>query len=117
MTCQILFVDHNLTLQLLMQTWEHWRKGRALQITDPFMGESSSINEVLRCIQIGLLFVQEIPANRSHMSSIFHMLHGCSMALQEPLQLRSTAAGMVNSTASFKLADLNFGEEFACQCH
>jgi hypothetical protein len=47
----------------LMQAWIHWRDGRPLELLDQSLGDSYSRDEVLRCIQIGLLCVQEDPAD------------------------------------------------------
>lgn len=51
---------------------------------DDLIQETSSANEVLRCIHIGLLCVQEDPADRPTMSSVVAMLTSNSMALAEP---------------------------------
>ncbi|ONK55299.1 uncharacterized protein A4U43_UnF5280 [Asparagus officinalis] len=105
--------DSEISPDIVSYTWEHWRNGRALGIIDPSMGKISSSNEVLRCIQIGLLCAQEEPADRPPMSSVFLMLHGPSMALQEPLQRRPLTAGMFDSTAPLNLSRTNSSAEFA----
>ena len=51
---------------------------------DDLIQETSSANEVLRCIHIGLLCVQEDPADRPTMSSVVVMLTSNSMTLAEP---------------------------------
>ena len=96
-----------------MQAWEHWRKGRALEIMDPSMGGFSS-DEALRCIQVGLLCTQEFPTDRPPMSSVSLMLHVPSMALQAP-SLPKFAGGinMADSTVSSKISELSSSEEFA----
>ncbi|CAI0431242.1 unnamed protein product [Linum tenue] len=63
------------SLSLIGHVWELWREGRALEIVDPStMGESCSIDQIMRCIQIGLLCVQESPSDRPTMSNVVFML-------------------------------------------
>jgi hypothetical protein len=50
------------------------------------MRDSFSKNEVIRCIHIGLLCVQEDPASRPTMATIVLMLDSHSVSLQLPQQ-------------------------------
>ncbi|KAG6755865.1 hypothetical protein POTOM_039273 [Populus tomentosa] len=43
------------------QAWKLWSNGRGLELMDPMLEKSSVATEVLRCIHIGLLCVQEDP--------------------------------------------------------
>jgi len=80
---------------------------------DPSTGENFSSNEVLRCIQIGLLCTLEAPIDRPPMSSVFLMLHGPSTALGEPRQPQLTGGTSVVDTAvSRKESELRASEEF-----
>ncbi|XP_059282091.1 cysteine-rich receptor-like protein kinase 10 [Lycium ferocissimum] len=72
---------------LLSYVWKHWRDGTPLNIMDPTIGESYSRNEVIQCIHIGLLCVQEDVNKRPTMASVVIMLNSYSMtkpAPQEP---------------------------------
>ena len=51
---------------------------------DPAMKENYDSCEVIRCIHIGLLCVQENHADRPTMSTIFHMLTNASITLHMP---------------------------------
>jgi len=53
-----------------------WSEGRALELLDEVLGEQCSTSEVLRCIQVGLLCVQQRPKDRPDMSSVVLMLNG-----------------------------------------
>ncbi|OAY24640.1 hypothetical protein MANES_17G031800v8 [Manihot esculenta] len=53
------FHQEDASLSLIGHVWELWREGRALEIVDSSLEESYNPYEVLRCIQIGLLCVQE----------------------------------------------------------
>jgi hypothetical protein len=70
----------------LMQAWIHWRDDRLLELLDKSLGDSYSQDEVLRCIHIGLLCVQEDPADRPTMSSILLTLNSYSVTLPSPQQ-------------------------------
>ncbi|CAK9158548.1 unnamed protein product [Ilex paraguariensis] len=62
------------SLNLIEHVWDLWKESRALEIVDLSLGESYQPHEVLRCIHIGLLCVQEFAADRPSMSEIAFML-------------------------------------------
>jgi hypothetical protein len=68
----------------LMQAWRLWKDGTPLELLDPSLRDSYSSNEVMRCIQIGLLCVQENPADRPTMASILLVLNSYSATLLSP---------------------------------
>jgi len=67
-----------------MQAWRLWKDGTPLELLDPSLRDSYSSNEVMRCIQIGLLCVQENPADRPTMASILLVLNSYSVTLLSP---------------------------------
>jgi len=67
-----------------MQAWKHWSSGTSLKFLDPSLRDSYSTNEVIRCIHIGLLCVQENPADRPTMASINLMLNSETITLSSP---------------------------------
>ncbi|KAF2303569.1 hypothetical protein GH714_019233 [Hevea brasiliensis] len=66
----------DLSLNLIGHVWELWRRERALDIVDSCLKESSLPLEVMRCIQIGLLCVQEDARDRPTMPNVVLMLNG-----------------------------------------
>ncbi|CAK8569576.1 unnamed protein product [Lathyrus sativus] len=68
---------------LLSFVWRNWRDGSPTNIIDPTI-INDSINEVLRCIHIGLLCVQENATNRPTMTSVVLMLNSHSISLSRP---------------------------------
>ncbi len=70
-----------------------------MEFLDPTLGDSYIRNEVIRCLQIGLLCVQDDPADRPTMASIVLMLNSYSMTLSSPQQpayfLRSREENML----------------------
>ncbi|KAH9748255.1 cysteine-rich receptor-like protein kinase 10 [Citrus sinensis] len=66
--------------------WKQWRDGTPLQLLDPNLTDTYSRNEVIRCIHLGLLCVQEDPAERPSMATIVLMLNSYSVILPSPQQ-------------------------------
>ncbi|XP_050105576.1 cysteine-rich receptor-like protein kinase 10 isoform X2 [Malus sylvestris] len=66
--------------------WKLWRDGTSLELMDPCLRDSYSRTEVIRCIHIGLLCVQEDPADRPTMQSVVLMLNSYSVSLALPKQ-------------------------------
>nr|XP_048327078.1 cysteine-rich receptor-like protein kinase 10 isoform X2 [Ziziphus jujuba var. spinosa] len=73
----------NLT-NLQSHAWEHWSKGTALELIDPTMGDEWPRHEALKCIQMGLLCVQEAAANRPKMSEVVLILDGYAVSPSMP---------------------------------
>ncbi|XP_068319390.1 G-type lectin S-receptor-like serine/threonine-protein kinase RKS1 [Pyrus communis] len=65
--------DHS--MNLIGHVWQLWREDRALEIVDSSL-ESNQSEEVVRCIQVGLLCVQEDPEDRPTMAAVVVMLSG-----------------------------------------
>ncbi|CDY62911.1 BnaC01g41140D [Brassica napus] len=80
--------DHD--LNLLGCVWRNWKKGKGLDIVDPIILDSSPSTyrplEILRCIKIGLLCVQERANDRPTMSSVVMMLGSETAAIPQPEQ-------------------------------
>ncbi|KAK9084906.1 hypothetical protein Sjap_025317 [Stephania japonica] len=66
---------------LLSYAWRLWNEGRALQLIDPTLRGICLPNEVVRCIHIGLLCVQENVADRPTMGSVVVLLTSGSISL------------------------------------
>ncbi|KAL2327817.1 hypothetical protein Fmac_021244 [Flemingia macrophylla] len=61
---------------LLGHAWTLWTEDRALELLDEVLGEQFIPSEVIRCIQVGLLCVQQRPEDRPDMSLVVLMLNG-----------------------------------------
>ncbi|KAI3989550.1 hypothetical protein MKX01_031604 [Papaver californicum] len=70
---------------ILSYAWELWKEGKYQEFLDPILREGYSTNEVMRCIQIGLLCVQEDVDDRPTMAMIIHMLNNHSVTHPSPL--------------------------------
>ncbi|KAM6601491.1 hypothetical protein CsatA_021100 [Cannabis sativa] len=89
---------------LLSYTWRIWREGNTSKMVDPLMRVGSA-SDVMRCIHIGLLCVQENIANRPTMNVIVLMLNSNSLSLPLPSE---PAFFMHSNTGSHML----FGSDF-----
>ncbi|XP_042409457.1 G-type lectin S-receptor-like serine/threonine-protein kinase At4g27290 [Zingiber officinale] len=73
-------------VNLLDHIWSLWKEGKALNLVDESIGDSFPATEVLSCIKIGLLCVQERPKDRPMMNSLLKMLDSDISLLPEPTQ-------------------------------
>ncbi|CAI9087734.1 OLC1v1021881C1 [Oldenlandia corymbosa var. corymbosa] len=73
-------VDHD----LLSYCWRLWRDGTPLALLDPSIRDSYNKMEVIQCIHIGLLCVQEDVELRPTMASVVLMLNSYSVTLPTP---------------------------------
>ncbi|XP_020106070.1 putative receptor-like protein kinase At4g00960 [Ananas comosus] len=90
---------------LLSYVWKHWTKGTAHKVLDPSLMGQCRLEDVLRCIHIALLCVQEDPSDRPKMESVVLMLNSLSItlpALSTPAFVISTAKNTeeIETTAS-----------------
>ncbi|CAM8908361.1 unnamed protein product [Rhodiola kirilowii] len=68
---------------LISFAWDSWRAGSAANMIDPAIINGPR-NEILRCIHIGLLCVQESVTARPTMASVVTMLNSFLVALPPP---------------------------------
>ncbi|KAL1336079.1 hypothetical protein HN51_030479 [Arachis hypogaea] len=71
-------------INLLGHAWRLWKEGRALELIDSSFGDSYSETEVLRCIQVGLICVQERAEDRPTISSVVLMLSSENASMPQP---------------------------------
>ncbi|XP_028791094.1 G-type lectin S-receptor-like serine/threonine-protein kinase At1g11410 [Neltuma alba] len=71
----------DITSTLVKHIWDLWRENRAMEIIDPSLKYETCLeydDEVLKCIQIGLLCVQEYASDRPTMLEVVSMLENDS---------------------------------------
>ncbi|XP_071699871.1 cysteine-rich receptor-like protein kinase 15 [Rutidosis leptorrhynchoides] len=61
--------------------WKKWTEGTTTELVDPTMVETCPKDEVMRCINIGLLCVQEDVNARPSMASVLNMLNNYSITI------------------------------------
>ncbi|KAH9602144.1 hypothetical protein KSS87_005686, partial [Heliosperma pusillum] len=82
---------------LISWVWRNWREGTAVNVVDATI-PSGSRSEILRCVHIGLLCVQEDATERPTMSSVIIMLSSHSF----PLPMMSHPAYITHSLSSLR---------------
>ncbi|XP_020222504.1 G-type lectin S-receptor-like serine/threonine-protein kinase At4g27290 [Cajanus cajan] len=68
---------------LVTHAWSLWKEGRAIEMFDSNIEGSCVLSEVLRCIHVGLLCIQQHAEDRPAMPSVVLML-GSESELAEP---------------------------------
>ncbi|MED6182515.1 hypothetical protein PIB30_029133 [Stylosanthes scabra] len=68
------FSDPNHNLNLLGHSWRLWVEKRHLQLIDDSLSSAADATEIMRCIHIALLCVQQSPEERPDMLSVVVML-------------------------------------------
>ncbi|GAY67660.1 hypothetical protein CUMW_258370 [Citrus unshiu] len=94
--------DTERPLNLVGYAWQLWNEGKALELMDPTLDESCSSDEVMRCIHVGLLCVQDRAADRRTMSDVVSMLTNDTMALPKPKQ----PAFFINISSDYEEPDV-----------
>lgn len=89
-----------------MQVWGKWTTGLTADIVDPSLGGQYPEDEILSCVEVGLLCVQENPVDRPDASTVALMLSSPSSTTDDrrrapsrPAFVFGSASGL-NSTAA-----------------
>lgn len=85
---------------LLYRAWRLWNEGVPMKLTDPTFGNDFPVEEMAKCIHIGLLCVQEDAAKRPRMASIVAALNGESISLPLP-----TPPRFLNDSVDYGIKD------------
>ncbi|XP_059436943.1 cysteine-rich receptor-like protein kinase 26 [Corylus avellana] len=93
---------------LLNYAWRNWREGTSSNLIDPMLMKGSSKAEMMKCIHISLLCVQQNVADRLDIALIPLMLNTDSIALPVPTQPASFMQTNVQSATSLQ-PDINCG--------
>lgn len=67
-----------------MQAWELWKKESALELMDPTLKDSCTIHQVQKCIQIGLVCVENHAVDRPTIEDVLSMLKNETVTLPMP---------------------------------
>ncbi|XP_057962111.1 cysteine-rich receptor-like protein kinase 15 [Malania oleifera] len=99
---------------LLTFAWKLWCEGRGLDLMNSLLVDSCVADEVLKCIHIGLLCVQEDPIDRPTISSVVVMLASDTLTLPQPTQpafgrvvMRSILSSPTNNVCSANVVTIS----------
>jgi hypothetical protein len=100
---------------LYEQVWGHWSQGNLPPLLKSCPADEHAQQEMLMCIHIGLLCVQDDPQFRPRMADVVHMLDSRSITLAEPTKpifaatgerLEVAAAALVPSNNEASVSDM-----------
>ncbi|XP_022860032.1 receptor-like serine/threonine-protein kinase SD1-8 isoform X5 [Olea europaea var. sylvestris] len=94
------FYQSSEDLNLLGYVWRLWSENKALDLVDPILLESCEKSEVIKCINVGLLCVEEDPSDRPTMLNVVLMLSGETVVVPVPNQPAFVMRKRVVSTSS-----------------
>ncbi|CAL5062257.1 unnamed protein product [Urochloa decumbens] len=78
------FHYHQDSLNIAGYAWRQWNEDRATELIDPLIRTSCSVRQVLRCVHIALLCVQDHADERPDIPTVIKMLSNDSMSLPNP---------------------------------
>ncbi|KAL5731111.1 hypothetical protein ACHQM5_003870 [Ranunculus cassubicifolius] len=84
-------------ISLIRNVWKLWNEDKAQTLIDPTIFEPSFEEEILRCIHVGLLCVQDHANDRPTMLSVLSMLTSNIAGIPTPNQPVFTRQGISNS--------------------
>uniref|UniRef100_A0ACD5XUX5 Uncharacterized protein n=1 Tax=Avena sativa TaxID=4498 RepID=A0ACD5XUX5_AVESA len=101
---------------LAVHAWNMWKEEKTWELADKCILNNCSPDEVLLCIHVGLLCVQENPYDRPLMSAVVFILENGSTTLPAPnrpayfarrsAEMEQIRAGIENSVNSFTLTEI-----------
>ncbi|PIA58004.1 hypothetical protein AQUCO_00500142v1 [Aquilegia coerulea] len=80
------FYRNEESVSLIKHAWKLWNEEKIQMLIDPAIFDLSCKEEILRCIHVGLLCVQDFPRDRPTMSSTISMLNSEISSLPTPKQ-------------------------------
>jgi hypothetical protein len=97
----LLYKNLKFANNLFLQVWGLWEQNKIMELLDKTLAlpnsEPELLSELKRCINIGLLCVQEMPGDRPAMSVIVAMLTSTTSHIDQP---RSPVMGSMPTTSS-----------------
>ncbi|KAL8126728.1 hypothetical protein AgCh_013851 [Apium graveolens] len=94
------FYGSQLAMNLLGYAWTLWKEEKPMALLDETLVGSCSDNEVLKCIMVGLLCVQEDPNDRPSMSKVVYMLSSETETIPNPKQPAFVTRNRISGTTS-----------------
>lgn len=85
--------------EIAKQAWQLWVEGRWIDLIDATLVPKSDSTEMMRCINIAFLCVQENAADRPTMSDVVRMLSSETMIMVVPKQPACVNARVGNEEA------------------
>ncbi|CAN6702079.1 unnamed protein product [Malus baccata var. baccata] len=94
------FYQSEQTFSLINYAWRLWTDNKVLDLMDRTLDESCNKNQFIKCVNVGLLCVQEDPNDRPAMSNVISMLDSETATSPAPKQPGFLTRRGNSSTAS-----------------
>ncbi|XP_008226597.1 PREDICTED: G-type lectin S-receptor-like serine/threonine-protein kinase SD1-13 [Prunus mume] len=78
------FYHDDRVISIVGYAWELWKEGAGLELMDPTLGESCVRDQLLRCVHVSLLCVEENADDQPTMSDVISMLTNEGVPLPIP---------------------------------
>nr|GMC83757.1 putative receptor-like protein kinase At4g00960 [Ipomoea batatas] len=93
--------------------WTHWKNGSSLNVIDPMLrGVSSPVPDIIKCVQVALLCVQEKVEDRPTMGEVVQMLSNLSTSLPVPSAPPFVIPSRVSSEGSINEMPISDDDEY-----
>ncbi|XP_062190400.1 cysteine-rich receptor-like protein kinase 25 [Phragmites australis] len=80
------FYQYGKFFNLTGYAYQMWQDGKWHELVDPALGEDFPVSEVMKCVQVSLLCVQDSADDRPNMSDVVAMLSSEGLTMPEPRQ-------------------------------
>ncbi|KAL6287460.1 hypothetical protein ACE6H2_011850 [Prunus campanulata] len=104
------FYQSKQTFSLINYAWRLWTENKGLELMDKTLDESCNKSQFIKCINVGLLCVQEDPVDRPTMSNVLTMLDNEIAISPTPKQPAFLLRRGNSSTASSSTKPETFAE-------
>ncbi|GAB2298759.1 hypothetical protein Dimus_032836 [Dionaea muscipula] len=104
------FFNADNEVNLLGHAWKLWREGRGSELLDPVVGAAFVEEEVIRCIQVGLLCVQECADDRPTMATVLIMLDSESLSMMPLPKLPGFCFGLKTAETEYSSSSKQLDE-------
>ncbi|KAK3127333.1 hypothetical protein QOZ80_7AG0571590 [Eleusine coracana subsp. coracana] len=110
------FHGHQDSLNIAGYAWRQWNEDKGTELIDPSIRESCSVRQVLRCIHIALLCVQDHADDRPDIPAVILMLSSDNLNLPNPrpptLMLRGRDADTSKSSGSHSIGTVSMTQVY-----
>ncbi|XP_050379933.1 uncharacterized protein LOC126797337 [Argentina anserina] len=112
------FYQSKQTFSLIGHAWELWTEDKVLDIMDKNLQESCNRSQFIKCVNVGLLCVQEDPVDRPTMSNVITLLDSETAIPATPKQpafflRRGNSSTASSSTKPEIISEITTLEDFA----
>ncbi|GKD56073.1 G-type lectin S-receptor-like serine/threonine-protein kinase [Tanacetum coccineum] len=95
------YYQNQQAFSLISYAWGLWKDKKALDLLDPALAESCNSIEVMRCMIVGLLCIQEDPQDRPFMTDVVLMLGTDIESLPDPKEPAFVSKKRIHSSPSY----------------